>query len=88
MSKLQPNSNTLYSGKLKNRSNGVGTEKLHGAFEAWLEDLKRVFISKYDYTDANAKRYVDENKTEWREFFDMEYDAESAAYEDTLAGVQ
>ena len=61
---------------------------MHGDFEFWLEALVEVFVKEYGYTQAQAESYVNNNKAEWREYYDDDYDAQSTAYEDQLAGVE
>lgn len=61
---------------------------MHGDFEFWLSELVAVFVKEYDYTQAEAESYVNDNKAEWREYYDDDYDAQSTAYEDQLAGVE
>jgi hypothetical protein len=61
---------------------------MHGDFEFWLSELIAVFVKEYGYTQAEAENYVNDNKAEWREYYDDDYDAQSTAYEDQLAGVE
>lgn len=61
---------------------------MHGDFEFWLSELVAVFVKEYGYTQAEAEGYVNDNKAEWREYYDDDYDAQSTAYEDQLAGAE
>ena len=61
---------------------------MHGDFEFWLSELVAIFVKEYDYTQAEADSYVNDNKTEWREYYDDNYDAQSTAYEDQKYGFE
>jgi hypothetical protein len=61
---------------------------MHGDFEFWLSELVAVFVKEYNYTQADAEKYVNGNKEEWREYYNDDYDPQATAYEDALAGAQ
>jgi len=57
-------------------------------FAAWLGKLSDELISSYGYTAAEAKAYVLDQPSEWREFFNDDYTPADAAAEDQRAGVE